>query len=175
MASFTDMPTLAPPPSRIYLLRHGRAANPEQGQRDFDRTLTTDGFAEAEIVADKAADRRYRPDAVISSTAMRCRQTAEAVRRAISETIEPEFIDEVYNGSVGTYLALIFTSDRSGSVMLVGHNPTIEDVFGELIGKEHAARALPSGYPTAGLAVIDHAGRSDGSRPAWNLTDFLTP
>jgi phosphohistidine phosphatase len=175
MASLPDMPTIALQPSRIYLLRHGRAANPEQGQRDFDRALSIDGFAEAEIVADRAADRRYHPDTVISSTAMRCRQTAEAVRRAISESIEPEFIDEVYNGSVDTYLALIFSSARQGSVMLVGHNPTIEDVFGELIGKEHAARALPSGYPTAGLAVIDHAGRSDGSGPAWNLTDFLTP
>lgn len=166
--------TITPPPSRIYLLRHAKSGWAAAGQGDFDRTLDDQGFAEAEIVAGKAADKNYRPDIVLSSTAVRCRQTAEAVRRAISETIEPVFVDELYNGSLGTYLALLEGQKDSGSVMLVGHNPTMEEVLEALIGADRMLAAIPGGYPPAGLAVLDYRGHVAGSDAAWVLTDFMT-
>jgi len=168
------MTTITPPPSRIYLLRHAKSGWAEPGQHDFDRTLDDQGFAEAEVVADKAADLNYRPDLLISSTAVRCRQTAEAIRRAISETIEPVYIDELYNGSLATYLAVIEGQKDSGSVMLVGHNPTMEEVLEALIGADRMVAAIPGGYPPAGLAVLDYRGFVSGSDAAWVLTDFLT-
>jgi phosphohistidine phosphatase len=163
------------PPSRIYLLRHAKSGWAEPGQPDFDRTLDAQGYAEAEIVADKAADRGYRPDLVISSTAMRCRQTAAAIRRAISETIEPVFVDELYNGSLGTYSEILSAQRDAPSVMLIGHNPTLQELLRDLVGVEAMAAAIPSGFPTAGLAVLDYRGSAEGSASgsAWALTDFL--
>jgi phosphohistidine phosphatase len=171
------MAILNPPPFQIFLLRHAKSGWAEPGQHDFDRTLDAEGYAEAEIVADKAADRGYRPDLVLSSTAMRCRQTADAVRRAISETIEPLFIDELYNGSLGIYSEVLSAQHSSSSVMLIGHNPTIQELLGELVGPEEMAAAIPAGYPTAGLAVLEYAGRPEDlqSGPGWVLTDFITP
>jgi phosphohistidine phosphatase len=168
------MTTITPPPSRIYLLRHAKSGWAEPGQHDFDRPLDNQGFAQAEIVADKAADRNYRPDILLSSTATRCRQTAEAIRRAISEEIEPVFIDELYNGPLGTYLAILGGQRDSNSVMLVGHNPTMEEVLEGLIGADQMVAAIPGGYPPAGLAVLDYRGFVAGSDGAWTLTDFLT-
>ncbi|WP_117191488.1 SixA phosphatase family protein [Rhizobium terrae] len=168
------MTTITPPPSRIYLLRHAKSGWAEPGQRDFDRVLDNQGFAEAEIVADKAADRNYRPDLVISSTAVRCRQTAEAIRRAISEAIEPLFIDELYNGSLGTYLSVLSGQKDSRSVMLIGHNPTMEELLEALIGPDQMVAAIPGGYPPAGLAVLDYRSLTPGSEAVWALTDFLT-
>jgi phosphohistidine phosphatase len=164
---------IEPPPSRIYLLRHAKSGWAEPGQHDFDRILDPQGYAEAELLADKAADKNYRPDLVISSTAVRCRQTVDAVRRAISETIEPQFVDELYNGPVEVYLAILTAQRNVGSVMLVGHNPTMQEVLGELIGQDRMAAAIPSGYPTAGLAVLDYQG-PEGSDKGWTLSDFLT-
>lgn len=165
------MPRLSPPPSRIYLLRHAKSAWALPGQRDFDRPLDDTGFAEAEFIADTASDRGYRPDLVISSTATRCRQTAEAMRRIFGPELELQYVDALYNGTIDTYIEIMDAQTAYRSVMLVGHNPTMEETFEALVGREVARQRLPEGYPTAGLAVIDDA----GSDPHWALHDMLAP
>ncbi len=168
------MTTITPPPSRIYLLRHAKSGWAQPGQHDFDRALDNQGFAEAEVVSDRAADRNYRPDVLISSTALRCKQTAEAVRRAMDEELEPIFVDELYNGPLGIYIALLDAQKGSRSVMIVGHNPTMEELLEALIGPDAMVAAIPGGYPPAGLAVLDYRGLVAGSSAAWVLTDFIT-
>lgn len=167
------MTALDPPPFRIYLLRHAKAVGAAPALRDFDRDLDEQGYAEAELVADKAAERRYVPDLIISSTAARCRQTAEAVRRATLETLDTLFVDELYNGTTEIYLEILFAQRTSRSVMLIGHNPAIEQTLGLLVGPRSPAAVLPSGYPTAGLAVLDHQDAGPGGPSGWALVDFL--
>jgi len=162
------MVALLPPPHRIYLLRHAQAAQAEPGQRDFDRPLSEKGFGDAEIVADRAADKGYRPDILISSTALRCRDTAEAVHRAMGETLDMRFVDTLYDASVDTYFEIINAQDV-GTVMLVGHNPTMEQALQALIGHKAMAASLPKGFPTGGLAVIDYV----TTTAAWRLVDFI--
>lgn len=157
-----------PPPNRIYLLRHAKAALADPGQRDFDRPLNEKGYGDAEIIADKAADKGYRPDLLISSTALRCRETADAVYRAMGLTLEVRYVDALYNATVDNYLEIVDAQDEA-AVMLVGHNPTIEQALEALIGHEAMMSALPGGFPTSGLAVIDF----DASTTTWRLTDFL--
>lgn len=160
-------------PFRLYLLRHAKSAWAQPGERDFDRPLDEEGFAEAEIVAEKAAELGLRPDRIISSTAMRCRQTAEAIRRAIDEELEFVFVDELYNAPVDTYLELLDANADAPSLMIVGHNPTIEEVLDRLVGPDQSASAIPLGYPTAGLAILDRS--SDPQAQSWRMVDFLTP
>ncbi|EJZ21776.1 histidine phosphatase family protein [Rhizobium sp. Pop5] len=157
-----------PPPNRIYLLRHAQAALAEPGQRDFDRPLSEKGFGDAEVIADKAADKGYRPDLLISSTALRCRDTADAVHRAMGLTLDVRYVDTLYNATVDNYIEIVDAQDEA-AVMLVGHNPTMEQVLEALIGHEAMVSALPGGFPTSGLAVIDF----DASASAWRLTDFV--
>jgi phosphohistidine phosphatase len=167
------MITVEPQPSRILLMRHARSAWAEPGGRDFDRPLDEQGFAEAEIVTALAADRRYRPDLVLSSTALRCRQTADAARRAFGEDCEMLFVDELYNGSVEIYLEMLATQKQAQTVMLIGHNPRMEEVLQALIGDDRTAAAIPAGYPTAGLAVLDHGGSVIAAAGTWLLSDFF--
>jgi len=162
------MTSVSPPPSRIYLLRHAEARQAAPGQKDFDRPLSDNGYAAAEIVADKAADKGYKPDLIISSTALRCRQTAAAMRSVVAPSTELRFADALYNGSPKIYLSLISEQTDRDSVMLVAHNPIIELTLASLIGREAFADALPHGFPTAGLAVID------ATPSGWVLTDFIT-
>ena len=162
------MTNISPPPSRIYLLRHAEARHAAPGQRDFDRPLSEDGYAAAEIVADKASDKDYKPDLIISSTALRCRQTADAMRRVVSPSTEFRFVDALYNGTLEIYLSLIAAQTDQESVMLVAHNPIIEQTLESLIGHEALVSALPRGFPTAGLAVVD------STSTGWALTDFVT-
>ncbi|MFK0383119.1 SixA phosphatase family protein [Agrobacterium sp. NPDC090273] len=163
------------PPYRIYLLRHAKAAWAAPGERDFDRRLNESGFAEAEIVADIAADKGYDPDILLSSTAERCRQTTEAWQRAFNEEISVSFVDEMYEAQVDIYLALIAAQKEAKSVMLVGHNPTMEATLEALIGEDLLHAALPSGFPTAGLAVLDFIEDAYNGKGRWRLVDFVSP
>ena len=149
------MASFGTPAFRLYLLRHARAAWAQPGQSDFDRTLDDDGFAEAEVVAEEAADQGYKPGLILASTAMRCRQTAEPFHRTVSEELSIDYVDQLYSGTVETYAELAFAERQETSVMIVGHNPMIEEFFHRLVGKEIAETAAPFGYPTAGLAILD--------------------
>ncbi|PZM13124.1 SixA phosphatase family protein [Rhizobium tubonense] len=168
------MTSISPPPFRIYLLRHAEAAAAQSGGRDFDRPLNDNGFAAAEIVADQAVDKGYRPELVISSTAARCRQTAEAVRRSLDPSVEFRFVDSLYNGTRETYLALLAAQTTVNSVMLVGHNPNILQTLEALIGHDALAKALPKGFPTAGLAVLEPIEDAGAASNGWLLADFVS-
>lgn len=163
-----------PPPSRVYLMRHARSGWAEPGGRDFDRALDEHGYAEAEIVASRAADRMPRPDLVLCSTALRCRQTAEAIQRAFGEDTDMQYVDELYNGSLETYLSVLAGQKQAGALMLIGHNPTLEEVLEAMIGPDRLAATIPSGYPTAGLAALEHGGSVMAASGTWLLKDFLT-
>ena len=161
-------------PFRLLLLRHARAGWALPGQRDFDRALDDVGFAEAELIAETAADRGIRPDLILCSTAVRCRQTAEPFFRTISENIDIRYVDELYTGPASIYTDIIDANRHLNSLMIVGHNPMIDELFHRLAGNEAAAEALPHGYPPAALAVLDvQAGT--GSAITATLVSLMLP
>jgi phosphohistidine phosphatase len=168
------MTAISPPPSRIYLLRHADSSPALPGERDFDRALSDKGFAQAEIIADKAADKGYRPDLVISSTALRTRQTTEAFKRALNATAEIRYVDALYSGPQSTYIEILAAQTDVDSVALVGHNPFISQALETLIGHAAVQKALSNGYPTAGFAVLDPIQSADGATTSWVLSDFLS-
>lgn len=160
---------------RLYLLRHAQAGWAEPGGRDFDRTLTEEGKSEAAFIGKSAVDRNYRPALILSSAATRCRETARIVLQAYDEKIAISYFDEMYNARAEIYLDLALRRDDVSSLMLVGHNPTIEAVAEVLLGRELLETSLPHGFPTAGLAVLE-CDLADKSRfRGWRLVDFLTP
>lgn len=170
------MASLGTPAFRLYILRHARAAWAEPGQSDFDRALDDAGYAEAEVIAEEAADQGYKPDLIVSSTAVRCRQTAEPFHRTVSEELSIDYVDGLYSGTVDTYAELAFADRQERSVMIVGHNPMIEEFFHRLVGKEIAEAAVPFGYPTGGLAILDFDERpSEDSYQSACLAGFMTP
>jgi phosphohistidine phosphatase len=94
------MTAITPPPSRIYLLQaRGSRLAGTRTERFRTAPLTEKGYADAEIVAENAADKGYKPDLVLSSTALRCRQTADAIHRAMGENLDIRFVDALYNAS----------------------------------------------------------------------------
>ena len=162
---------------RLYLLRHARAGWTEPGRTDFDRTLDEQGYAEAEILAEEMADQGYRPQVVISSTAVRCRETAEPLRRTLGEDLPVEYVDALYGGTVQSYAEVAFAERVETAVMIVGHNPMIEQFFRQIVGQVIADTAAPGGFPTAALATIDFDSRPNDQdyRSGGRLSCFITP
>jgi phosphohistidine phosphatase len=144
----------ADPSFRLFLLRHAHAAWPQPGKSDFDRLLDARGRAEATEIAGLAQHSGLKPYFIISSPAERCRQTSEIMAANFPGT-EISIDSSLYSGGVETYMDLIQRHSDKPSVMIVGHNPTIEALAEELREPGSIASALALGYPTAGLLVLD--------------------
>ncbi|AJY46714.1 SixA phosphatase family protein [Martelella endophytica] len=169
------MSTISPPPERIYLVRHAQAVWPEPNIRDYERLLSKRGADDAEAMAKRLKQNGFVPDLILSSSAMRCRQTADAAYRALGRSPTCRFLDDFYQAAPITYLEAIEECDAA-AVMIVGHNPGIEEALLMLVGYEAFNKACPYGYPTSGVAVLDYAGTGEGGdAPSWHLTEFLAP
>jgi len=145
--------------------------------RDFDRPLDANGRADADAMGATMAREGLRPDRVVCSSARRALETWQAVVRHVPVT-DVILTDQLYITDATGYLAFVRDNADVGTLLLVGHNPMIEDVcFGlarEGAGAASSARA--SGFPAGGLAVIDFEGGLDAAAQSTGfLQAFHTP
>lgn len=163
--------------TRLYLLRHAKAKWAAPGARDYDRALELSGKADADAVAASMLLAGYVPDKVICSGAARARQTWEAASRHLPVT-DISYSDGLYSSDSAGYLDLIRAFGGSGSLLVVGHNPMMEDLAMALSrdGEAAALSAVGGGFPTCGLAVIRFSTPLAEIAPEDGfLEDFVTP
>lgn len=146
---------------RLFLLRHAQAAWAQPGESDLDRALDETGRRQAESVAMTMEAQNWRPERILCSSALRCRQTAAPLERIFGQTVSA-ILPELYTGDAAAYRVRIIdhASDNRSSVLVVGHNPTIEEVLCSIVGDDAADHATGGGYEPAGLSVIDLARES---------------
>lgn len=163
---------------RLLLVRHAHAAWAQPGMRDFDRPLDMRGREEAARLAAALAEGRIAPEVIVCSNARRCAETLAIILERLPG--HPRIIrtDELYTASHETYLDIIseYALSDCPSLMIVGHNPMIENTAHALLRNdpEMAAGAIGGGFPTAGLMVIDcptgPAGLGIGDGQIFSLT-----
>lgn len=164
------------PVFRLYLLRHAKAGWTQPGETDFDRALDETGHREALTTGRMAAQASFMPDRILSSSAVRCRQTAAAFRDATGIATQILHLDALYNGTADAYRGLIAEHAEESSMLIVGHNPVIEELMSDIIGDRAAADAMPFGYPPGVLAAIDLESRPEpGILPPGRLIAWLDP
>lgn len=162
---------------RLFLLRHAKAGWALPGMRDFDRPLDASGRADAETIGAEMRGHGYVPDITLCSNALRARETLEGIAGQ-ADTGRVLFCDKLYSEDAAGYLAMIHKNADSGSVLVIGHNPMMEDLATAISGDgEASARAmLSSGFPTSGLAVIAFPGNLKDAAPGKGyLEAFHTP
>lgn len=144
---------------RIFLVRHAHAAWALPGVRDFDRRLDERGREEATRLAATMSVNGFEPDLIHCSSARRCRETLDILLAHAPHKPTIEHSDVLYAASHDGYLDLIAAVDdpRIRSLMIVGHNPMIEDTAHALLhtDPDAYATALGGGFPTAGLLIVD--------------------
>lgn len=154
------MPDTVSRPFHIYLVRHANAAWPEPGCRDFDRRLDPRGREEAAQLAEMMADAGFHPGHVVCSPAARCRETLVILKSTLAADAEIEFHQPLYSESHDAYLDAIarHAEGATGSLMIVGHNPMMEETARALLDKSATplSEVLPRGFPTAALLAVEH-------------------
>lgn len=138
---------------QLILLRHAHAMPAAPGQADFDRPLSLEGLAEAEVAGGWLAAQGLVPDRVLCSPARRTRETLEPVLSTLGyadQRLEPR----IYEATCGTLAALVDAHRDVERLLLVGHNPGLEHLLALLTsGRTGEYR----GMPPAGIAVLQLA------------------
>ncbi|HEY5025643.1 MAG TPA: histidine phosphatase family protein [Acidimicrobiales bacterium] len=142
----------------MWVLRHAKAAS--QGPDDHSRPLTARGRRQAADVGSYLASDPLAatpvPELVLSSSARRAVQTAELVVAALEPGIELVVESALYDADPDDVVEVIraFGGDAP-SVLVVGHNPTMQELAVLLVDAEHGdgRPRLERRFPTAALAV----------------------
>ncbi len=138
----------------LMLLRHAKSSWKEEGIADHDRPLNKRGKKTAPVMGHLILEKQLVPDLILSSTALRARRTAEAVAEACNYKNSIEHVAELYLASAGELLFQAQSrkdhddSNEIDRLMLVAHNPGMEDLVSRLSGQ-------PEPFPTAAIAVFE--------------------
>lgn len=143
---------------RLLLLRHAKSDWSEPGP-DHDRPLAPRGKKAAPIMGRYIQAHNLTPSLMLVSSARRAQQTAKLAAAQMSPEPEIRTRESLYNFS-SPHALLNVIRDSGGeheTLMLVGHNPTMETLADALLGTGNSAAraAMNQKFPTAALAVIE--------------------
>ena len=133
----------------LLLLRHAKSSWKDDSLPDHDRPLNKRGKQAAPRMGHLMKKQGLVPDLVLSSTARRARDTAEAAVKAAGHKEPIVFLEGLYLATAGELLeqARVVPDESVGRVLLVAHNPGMEDLVNVLAGTREP-------FPTAALAAF---------------------
>src|ERR671923_1158092 len=136
---------------RLFLLRHAKSSWKDEGLADRDRPLAGRGRRAAKVMARHLQEEKISPALVLCSPARRTRETLEAVSPSGEVRIE----DELYGASEAELLErLRRVPEAIESVMLIGHNPAIEELALGLASRGERLEDVERKFPTGALATL---------------------
>lgn len=155
----------------LFLLRHAKAEAHDLKKNDHERRLIDKGVRHAERMAGLVDTFRFKPQAILTSSALRAGETAAIFADVLGLKSQLTVNDILYSASQQVYLQAIQQVHESlDSVMVVGHNPVLEDLLVLLSSRS----PFHCKMPTCGLAVVHfHVSLWSEIRPATGILRVL--
>lgn len=121
----------------IYLARHAKSSWNSGAATDFDRPLSDRGETDVVLMGAELKRLDWKPDKVIASPAIRAKQTCKALCEKLDIPVDTvQWNMDIYAAYMVTLLHILTTlPETTNSVMLVGHNPAMEDLLVHLCGE----------------------------------------
>jgi phosphohistidine phosphatase len=139
---------------RVYLLRHAKSSWKDTNLHDRDRPLAARGRGAAKAIARYLREQGIEPELVLCSTALRTRETLDRIEPALGRPVI-RVEGDLYAASADALLErLRGVPDTVESVMLIGHNPGLQDLALTLARPSDTVSELEAKYPTAALATL---------------------
>ena len=146
----------------LLILRHAKSSWDNPGLSDYDRPLNKRGKRDAPRMGKHIRQEKLVPDRILTSSAKRARKTASKVAKTCAYKSKIKRLDNFYHAPPSVYIEeLQALRNKYHRVMVVGHNPTMEQLVRHLTGQ-----ILP--MPTAALAHIELPIEN------WDMLDFST-
>jgi phosphohistidine phosphatase len=168
-----------PDTKQLFLLRHAKSSWDDPGLDDHERPLAPRGRRALQVLAEHLRDNNIRPAQVLCSTSRRTRETLEGVAPGGETLIEPE----LYNADAKQLVdRLRQISDDVESVMVIGHNPTLQIIALRLTedgtsngGGTYRAQIMQK-FPTGALATLSFDCAWSELKPGCaRLADYVRP
>lgn len=149
----------------LLVLRHAKSSWSHPGVSDHDRPLNPRGLRDAPRIGRLLRESGILPDVVLCSTAERARSTLELALAGAKWSCEVRHSPALYGASPAEILELVRELPLSAErALVVGHNPTLEQLVRELTGEEVT-------LPTAALVRLGGEGDGwDAFAPGKNVT-----
>lgn len=140
----------------LLILRHGKS-DWSTGHEDFHRPLVDRGRVGSQKMGAWIRQRKLVPDTILSSPAERARATTITACKAMGLPLKSVYWDErMYMASLEDLLAALATCPKSARrVMVVGHNPGLEELVDFLTGGRVDTPADGKVLPTSALAELE--------------------
>ncbi|WP_309751175.1 histidine phosphatase family protein [Novosphingobium sp.] len=141
------------------LFRHAKSDWQDPRARDFDRPLNERGRCGAALMGGHVRDHGVKWERMIASPAIRCAETIEIAAEAIGRPVAVNWDRRVYLASGVTLADLL--REQAGdpaSILMVGHNPGLEDLIFDLVpddGSSPLRDVVEEKLPTASFAVLE--------------------
>jgi phosphohistidine phosphatase len=139
----------------LFLLRHAKAKVIKDGMEDKDRQLKKRGKLDAKNIGQWLKKQHLIPDAILSSPAVRTIETVKIIYEELQ--VNSLVIQEdarLYATDIEQLKTVLATCpETTKRVLLVGHNPELEQFLKYIVGKD----ALPNVkklLPTAALVIL---------------------
>jgi len=134
----------------VLLMRHAKSSWKDDSLPDHQRPLNHRGKTDAPRMGRHLRDQGLHIDAILSSTAIRARQTVDGLLQEFPFDGEVTCFDELYNAGPGEIVSLLNQlPDDFQTVLVVGHNPSLDE-FLEIVCDECGH------MPTACVAYIKY-------------------
>jgi phosphohistidine phosphatase len=166
---------------KLTLLRHAKSSWDDTVARDFDRPLNDRGARAAKVIGLYMKREGFSFDHVIASPAVRVVETIDHVVPSYGAQIQPTWERRVYLASSATLMDVLREADdKANSILMVGHNPGMEDLILDLVPENSGCllrAAVYEKYPTAAVAEIelDIGHWRDIDQGTGKLTRFIRP
>ena len=142
---------------QLIVMRHA-TANPGGG-RDHGRTLTAHGQHEARRVGLALRSQGPIPERILCSSAIRCRETWQAISAELGSNATVDFEDDLYNASPESLLNSLAAVVDEQNILLLAHNPGVSVLALELgRGDEESVTRLRAGFGPAAIACFEIEG-----------------
>jgi phosphohistidine phosphatase len=140
---------------QLFVLRHAKSSWDDPGLPDHDRPLAPRGRKAVKLLAAHVREAGIEPALVLCSSARRTRETLEGVSPGGEQQIE----SELYGASTAELLErLRRIPAQTASVMLIGHNPSLQVLVLRLAGRGEDLDAVRNKFPTGALATLTFDG-----------------
>lgn len=138
----------------LLIMRHAKSSWKEHKIPDHERPLNKRGRHDAPLMGQLLAEHELEPQRILSSSAVRARETAEVMASSLHFDGDVTYMDQLYMAEPEGYIdALRELPNEVERVMIIGHNPGLEMLMQLLSGQ---IQAMPTAV-IADLALpIDH-------------------
>ena len=121
-------------PLNLLLLRHEKSSHASHNITDHERPLNEQGNSNAVKISEYMKENRLKPDQILCSTALRARQTLDPII-STWPGLSVSYKNALYLCTTKTAIEQLRMVKKAQCVMLVAHNPTMEDLLHQLVDR----------------------------------------